>query len=367
LNNSKTISGGYFGVLNGDVYSSDVGHSSTIGTLNNSGTISGGYFGILNGGYDSNNGGSKTIGTLNNSGTISGGEYGIANVGTIGTLNNSGTISGSYAIYNTSNATLGTVTNSGIIAGQIRNDSNNALIINGGSGSTFGLLTGSSVLDPKTNRYGAGANNIGLISNAGSNLIFASGNQLLNDDIVVNNNNANNDFMVNDNVVNHVVFNSGSALQVNNSITITGDYHQGANASLILGVGSNPVTTTGVVGKSDGYGRLVVSGSANIDSGSTVGLKQLGTYGFAQGQRYVVIQANTTDTHYNASSLHYTAAGYNVAGSSVVDNKAGTTDLLLTVGSAIPVIVPVTPPETTPTSYAPINRATSTDEHATLA
>lgn len=333
-----------------------------IGTLNNSGTISGNAVGIYNFNnsyYDIVNH-STTIGTLNNSGTISG-YYGIANNGNIGALNNSGTISGSIiAIYNFSYSSpnnlsnnLGTITNSGIIAGTIRNESQQKLTINGGSGSTFGLLTGA-LYDTKTKSYGAGADNIGQISNSSSNLIFASGNQLLNDFIDVGT---------------FAVSNTGSTLQVNNSIAITGNYSQGANASLILGVGSNPVATTGVVGAHDGYGRLLVSGIANVAAGSTIDLKTLGTYGFAQGQRYVVIQASSkgalsTVTNYNAKDLHYTAAGYNVAGSSVVVGK--NTDLLLTLGSVIPVIIPVTPTPT-PTSTGPINRATSTDEHATLA
>jgi outer membrane autotransporter protein len=331
LNNSGTISGGNEGIY------SDRG--SSIGTLDNSGTISGGRTGIYN-----NRG--SSIGTLNNSGTISGGSTGISNQGSMGTLNNSGTISSrsGYAIYNASTATLGTVTNSGTIAGTIRNDSAQDLTINGGSGSTFGRLTGP-LFDTSTHSYGAGTDNIGLITNTNSNLIFAAGNQLLNDTIDVGT---------------FAVSNTGSTLQVNNSINITGNYNQGANASLILGVGSNAVTT-GNIATDAGYGRLVVSGTANIDSGSSVGLKQLGSYGFAQGQRYVVVQANTTGTNYNASSLHYTAAGYNVAGSSVVDGN--NTDLLLTLGSAIP----VTPPETTPTSYAPVNQATTSGGVATLA
>uniref|UniRef100_UPI001C57807F autotransporter family protein n=1 Tax=Pseudomonas sp. UMAB-08 TaxID=1365375 RepID=UPI001C57807F len=274
-----------------------------------------------------------------------------------------------------SRVSLGTVTNSGTIAGTIQNDATKDLTINGGSGSTFGLLTGS-LLDSKTKNYGAGADNIGQINNANSDLVFGSGNLLVNDTVYLEG---------------HTLSNVGATLQVNNSINVDGNYSQGTNASLILGVGSNPVTTTGVVGKNDGYGRLMVSGTATIDSGSSVGLKQLGSYGFAQGQRYVVIQALTTTapiiitnpntdlvsvqslnvgtnssvTNYNASSLHYTAAGYNVTGSSVEDGS--NTNLLLTLGSAIQVITPVTPPETTPTSYAPINQATSTGGTATLA
>jgi outer membrane autotransporter protein len=370
LTNSGTIRGG----ASSGIYNS----SGTIGTLNNTGTIIGGWSGIEN---------DSSIDTLNNSGTISGIYAGIRNYGSLGTLNNSGLItSPTYGIYNASNATLGTVTNSGTIAGTIQNDSAHDLMINGGTGSVFGLLTGSSA--------GVGAGDIGQIVNTQSNVVFGPGNQLLNDHI---------------NVGTHTVTNNATGtLQVNNTINITGNYSQGANASLILGVANNAVIT-GNVATDSGYGRLVVSGTATIAAGSTVGLQKLGSYGFAQGQRYVVIQAatlgtpgtpgtpgipafpgtpaipgfpgtgtpgmpaipgtpgtpGTPDTQYNASSLHYTVAGYNAAGASVVDGTK--TDLLVTVGTAFPVTSPTSP--TSPTgnvSYAPINQATTATSSAPI-
>jgi hypothetical protein len=53
----------------------------------------------------------------------------------------------------------------------------------------------------------------------------------------------------------------------------------------------------------------VVSGGALIASGSSVTLKATNSYGFATGQRYVVVQAATNDTNYNASTLRYSAIG----------------------------------------------------------
>ncbi|WP_248768352.1 autotransporter domain-containing protein [Pseudomonas sp. MWU12-2345] len=336
LSNSGTIRGGYQAGINNN--------GGNIGTLNNSGTISGSNSNSGNRGTGLYNTG--TIGTLSNSGTISGTVsgtgigYGLHNSGgTIGTLNNSGLITGSSAaLYNEETSVLGgtsgVITNSGTIAGDIVNLSSQDLTIDGGTGSTFGTLTG----------FGG---TTGTISNTTSNLVFGVGNQLLNDNI---------------NVGSFNVANQGT-LQVNNTINITGNYTQAANSSLILGVADNAVTT-GNINTDAGYGRLVVSGSANIDSGSTIGLQKLGSYGFAQGQRYVVIQANATGTNYNAGTLHYTVAGYNAAGSSVADG--GNTDLLLTLGSAIVVTPPVTPPVTTPTS-TPINQATTANGGATLA
>jgi len=316
LSNSGTISGAFNGI----------GNYGTITSLSNEtgGTISGGNAGIYNGG---------TITSLNNNagGTIGGGNTGINNSGSIGTLSNSGTITGGlYAIYNTPDSTLGTMTNSGTIAGTIQNQSSRDLTINGGTGSVFGTLTGAGV-------GGVSASNIGQINNSFSNLVFGSGNLLLNDNINVSGDPT------------HTVSNLAATLQVNNTIHINGNYTQGSNASLILGVADNAVTT-GNINTDAGYGRLVVSGSANLASGSTIGLQKLGSYGFAQGQRYVVIQANSTGTNYNADTLHYTVAGFNAAGTSVADGDNA--DLLVTLGTA--------------SSTAPVNQATSANGSASL-
>ncbi|NVZ20769.1 autotransporter domain-containing protein [Pseudomonas costantinii] len=337
LSNSGTIHGGNssgiynygsIGTLNNSgIISSDnngVSNSATLTSLNNEtgGTISGDFNGIYNGG---------NIKALSNSGNISGGSDGIFNNGSIETLSNSGLITGNvFAIHNYFDATLGTVTNSGTIAGTIQNDSSQALTINGGTGSAFGILTGAGT-------GGVSANNIGLITNSFSNVVFGPGNQLLNDNIDVGT---------------HTVTNNATGtLQINNTIGITGNYQQGANASLILGVADNAVTT-GNINTDAGYGRLVVSGSANIASGSTIGLQKLGSYGFAQGQRYIVIQANAIGTNYNADTLHYSVAGYNAAGTSVIDGANA--DLLVTLG-------------TERAGSAPINQATTANGTAPLA
>jgi len=323
LSNSGTISGDSSGIYN----------YGSIGTLSNSGTISGGNSGIYIGS-------SGSIGTLNNDniGTISGLSTGIyiASSGSLGTLSNSGTISGpDWAINHSFGATPLTISNSGTgtIAGGILSGSASDLTINGGTGPLFGLLTGFS--------GGTGASDIGQITSLSSNLVFGAGNQLLNDNI---------------NVGSNSVFNQGT-LKVNNTITITGNYDQAANAKLLIGVGDNAVATGAAT--DSGYGRLVVSGDATIASGSSVGLVRTHAYGFAQGQRYLAIQASGAGTNYNADTLHYSADGYNVAGTSVVNS--GHTDLLLTVGGALPVTPSVTPPSD------PINRAATANGASTLA
>lgn len=324
----------------------------TTGTFTNDATITGSTIGILNTGnlvQLNNSGGgtisgptavsnSGTIATMTNTGTISG-AVGIATTGTITALNNSGLILGTTNAIAINTVTLpapasgsiNTLTNSGTIAGNIANMTANNLVINGGSGATFGTLTGAS--------SGVGTADIGLITNTGSNVVFASGNQLLNDNI---------------NVGSHAVTNTGATLQVNNRITITGNYTQAAGGVLNIGVASGAVAT-GVVSADSGYGRLVVTGTATFNAGTSVVLKPITTYAFAQGQKFVVAQATTAN--YNAGALNYSATGYTggMTGTSVTDSGNGAlTDLIVTLtdGSS--------------GSSSPVNRATSGDAISSL-
>jgi len=301
-----------------------LGLSGTLGTLNNSGAIiSNGNNAIalnahislllnsgkVSGGYGIQNGSAGQIGTLLNSGSISGTSSGILNNdGTIGTLINSGYLSGNVAALQlTSNSTLSSFTNTGTIAGNIINLSASTLTINGGAGTIFGTLTGSSF----------SGTNLGTISSVGD-VIFGSGNQLLNDNISVNSGSG-------------TVTNTG-VLQVNNPVTITGNYVQDSTASLLIGVSSAATFNTGLT--DTGYGRLVVNGNAVIASGSTIVLKTLG-YSFAQGQRYVVVASNGGGTNYNANNLVYSASGYSVTGTVQTDSgNSSYSDLVLTLGAA---------------------------------
>lgn len=261
---------------NGLIYGSKSGvyNDGTIGTLSNTGTITGALYGIKN---DT----TGTITQLSNSGTISGAQFGIGNVGTIDNLLNSGEISSAGTAIGIANAgRIGLLNNAGVIAGNIVNQSTNDLSISGGTGSIFGTLTG----------FG---NTVGTITNTTSNVVFVSGNQLLNDNV---------------NVGSNAVNNTGATLQVNHVVAITGNYAQDANATLLVGV-SDGAAASGSLTTDAGYGRLVVSGSATVASGSNVTLQKLNAYGFAAGQRFVVIDANTTGTNYNANQLVYSIAG----------------------------------------------------------
>ncbi len=251
LSNSGTIIGAVTGIANNGV----------IGQLSNSGSISG----ILNSG---------TISQLDNSGTIGGtGGTAIANLGSIGPLNNSGTISssGAYALISSDltvvpfcppdtlfgcgpaqsrviNAVIGPITNSGVIAGSIEIRHQDVTIF-GGSGNTFGELTGGTMTIPD------------------GNLWFAAGNQLLAQNVTVNHGQG-------------TVTNSGN-LMLASPQSITGNYVQGSAGSLIIGIGAGTA------------GRLDVSGTATFLGATVVPrlLGPIGSYVLPLGQRLQVVTA----------------------------------------------------------------------------
>lgn len=275
------------------------GNSTNIGTLTNSGQLMGISSGVT---VDA----CTTIDTLTNTGTIgSTAGSGISVYGSVGTLNNSGTISGSQAaISSMVTSGIGVVNNSGTILGSIVGKGN--FVINGAS-SGMGIMAGVD-------------GGIGQILNYGD-LTFGTGNLLLNDNV---------------NVVGHPLVNTGANLYVSNQVTIASDYTQSAGASLNVNVGSDPVKSDNIPTNS-GYGRLVVNGAANIASGSWVNLVNQG-YGFAGGQRFVVIRALLAGTNYNASTLNYSAPGFlePISGAAVTSDSYQ--DLVVSLSGTAPLI-----------------------------
>lgn len=258
------------------------------------------------------------IDRISNSGLISGTQTAIENQASITLITNTGTISGANAIVNT--GSLGAIANAGTIAGNISLGSS-ALTITGGSGSSFGTLTG------------------GTISSSANQLTLGSGNLLLDDDLVLNSGSG-------------TLTSSGGTLQINGHKTLSGNYVQDASETLRIGV-SDGATATGATSDA-GYGRLTVSGSATIASGSSITLATTGSsYSFAQGQRYLVIVANSSGTNYNASSLNYSAVGYSGTVTGAVVSDGGNSDLVLTLGS-------------TGGGSSPINAATASNSSEAL-
>ncbi|NUW58997.1 autotransporter family protein [Cronobacter muytjensii] len=334
LINDGKLSSAYFGVYNvgqieklvnnGDITGSVVGvfnrnYTNTVvsaGTIINNGTISGNY-----GVYTSNYNTQAAATSLINNGTITGNYYGIYIDGSNGAKSaiiNNGTITSNNAIYirGTTESTL-TITNSGIIEGNITSNNGAALEFIGGTDKQ-GVLTGARIVsDDETV---SGTNGIGTIASNGD-VIFRSGAMLLNDNINIATLKTNSLSGDESSATPGTVINDAAQLQVNAPIAISGNYHQNAGATLILGV-SNTASASGDIAQDTGYGRLNVTGAATVDQGSTVSLARTGnTYKFAPGQRYVVINANSNGTNYNADKLTYKAVGYTgqVTGSTYVD------------------------------------------------
>ena len=141
-----------------------VSNAGTITSLSNSGTIAGGGGGNGLSGAKGGAGGagidnSGAIGALTNSGTIHGGKGG------------SGSTSGAPgdAILSAgAGASIGPITNSGRIIGNVEIDNQASVTIHGGTGTTFGSWMG------------------GAITIGNGNLIFASGNTEVDENISVN-------------------------------------------------------------------------------------------------------------------------------------------------------------------------------------
>ena len=318
LANSGVIKGSLYGVANSSQINSIVNNNggtisgstgianrtATIQSLVNSGVLTGNIRAIYN------LSGSQ-IGSLTNNSTISAGGSGILNSGTITLLSNNsgGMITGNLnAVSITGTGTIGIFSNAGVVAGNIVNQSATDLNIAGGAGTVFGTLTGLIGF-------------MGTITNTLSNINLLSGNQLLNSNVAVG------AFALN---------NTAGTLALNNTVTITGNYTQGAGAVLLVGV-ANGATATGAASDT-GYGRLVVSGAATVASGSSIALQKLNSYAFAAGQRFVVIDALTAGTNYNASTLNYSAAGATglTASGAVVVNGANSNLVVSLSGSPGP-------------------------------
>ncbi len=275
LINSGTISGFGTGSTNSST-GTGISNTGTINRLSNSGTISGTGTGLASGTGISNHG---TISQLTNSGTIRGTatSTGVCNNGTIDQLTNSGTISDNgTAISNRSGTILG-LTNSGTISGGVNAIISSSFI--GGGSTAMGPITNSGVIQGNieiqhqdVTIFGGtggvfGALTGGTMTIANGDLLFASGNQLLAQNITVNDGRG--------------TVTNASNLMLSGPQSISGNYVQGSAGSLIISVGAVNA------------GRLDVSGTATFLD-ATVAPRLLGTPGSYVppfGQRFQVINA----------------------------------------------------------------------------
>ncbi len=233
LSNSGSIGNANLGIGFGGV---------TVATLTNNGG------GAITGNTAISNGGGATIQTLTNAGLISGTRDGINNSAVIDSFSNSGTLTGStYALLNTGSIG-GTITNSGVIIGSI--SSSQALTFAGGTGGTVGTFAGLS-------------GSVGNI-NSSNGVNFASGAVLLNDNV---------------NVGSNTVTNSAATVQINNRVTVTGNYTQSTSAELVVGVTS-----------AASYGELVASSNITLTN-DTIAFNPLNGFTLTTGQVYTLAAA----------------------------------------------------------------------------
>lgn len=119
------------------------------------------------------------------------------------------------------------------------------------------------------------------------------------------------------NVGSQTVTNSGSAvLRVVNPISITGHYNQTSEATLDIGVNS-----------AANYGKLNVSDTATISSGSNIILHAVGGYRLSTGQTYT-IATGAAGSDYNFDTLDASVIGFRNTLSTAVDGNA----LIVVVG-----------------------------------
>ncbi|MEA1652220.1 hypothetical protein UAJ10_24810 [Nitrospirillum sp. BR 11164] len=199
--------------------------AGTIQTLVNNGTIAANASGVYM---------SAAIGTISNSGTITASHKAIVDNSTLTALLNSGTLKGTQALAIGANGRVGTISNSGLIQGNIVNSGTVGLTIGGGANGTIGTLTGLT--------------GQGLITNTLANLVFSSGDLLLNDNI---------------NVGSNTVVNGGASLSLATLTTVTGTYSQ----------------ASGTLAVTPGTSQLMVNGVASITGGTVkANFTSAGTY-----------------------------------------------------------------------------------------
>lgn len=228
-----------------------------------------------------------------------------------------------------------------VVNGNMLGNSTSSLTITPGSGNTFtyadnvsgfgtldigagtttlngvNAIAGLTTVDGKLLLGGASTNSSASLTSTGG-VVVSAGGTLGGYGTVIGN------------VTNNGVLSPGGS--TGGTLTIDGNYSQGQAATLLIGVADGASATGSLT--DTGYGRLVVTGSATIASGSAVTLQKLASYAFAAGQRYVVVDAAASGTNYNASSLVYSIAGVSGAvltGSAVANGS--NSDLVVTITS----------------------------------
>ena len=159
-------------------------------------------------------------------------------------------------------ASIGSIANSGQIIGNVEIDNQASVTVTGGSGKTFGSLTG------------------GTITIGNGNLTFAGGNNALGDDVEVDGGKG-------------TVINKGP-LQIATLalLAITGNFTQTAAGALGLDFAGD---TTGQ------YGALAISGSASLDGG--LGIDLTGGFTLTTGDSFDILTFGSRMGDFDALAL----------------------------------------------------------------
>ncbi|MGF6570135.1 autotransporter domain-containing protein [Paraburkholderia fungorum] len=145
-----------------------------------------------------------------------------------------------------------------------------------------------------------------------------------------------------------VINSVGQDLMLNRNVVLDDTVNLGSN-TLNVGPGSNLVafrqvdvngnvdvqagaTFTSQVQSADAYGRLMVSGNATTEGGSTVALKPLTAYNPTAGQRFDIISAAGTGS-YNTGAITASVEGFNGTVTPSTVTHDGRTDLVITLSN----------------------------------
>ncbi|MEA1648433.1 hypothetical protein UAJ10_05335 [Nitrospirillum sp. BR 11164] len=253
LLNDGTIAGGAYGLRNS---------GGAITFLGNHGTLAGQTAGLaVDGGsvmFALNDGSIATVAisgggsvfALGNIGRISGGVQ-VRDGGTLGSILNfnSGVISGATALSIGAQGQFFALANGGTIAGNIINNATATpnLTITGGTLGNTTIGTGTFT--------GAALTNQGIITNTLGNVIFASGDVLLNDSV---------------NVGGNTVRNIGADLTLTGAVSVTGNYAQ-TGGTLVLVTGAGELSASGSASLTNGQVQLIGAAAGNYLQAGTVG------------------------------------------------------------------------------------------------
>lgn len=337
-----TISGGRYGIT-------ITSTSSVGGDIANSGSITGGMAGIANSG---------TIGgsIINNAGGLIGG---IINNGVIGgSITNAGTIASSAndGIYvDTNSVVTNGITNSGSITGVVNalnllNISNPFTVVN------TGTLGGAVNLGINTLNLNGGVVN-GAVSGTSASTVNIGGTIASNGALNVGTININSgaSFTMNNPVAvtngGLGLFTNAGTLNVTNAQTITGNYSQTGNYSILISSQTN-------------YSQLHVSGSASF-SGTAYGLSILNGSNLLLGHNYLGVLSASSISGYTTKTGAYTSNGTTYS-YNIVQDSTNSDWLDLDVTAITPPDPPSPPIPPTPITTNYVANVTSNNNPAAL-